>query len=429
LKTNEEPFMRPINSPAIGVALALVAIAILPAKVRAQGSPTALQEYNRLVDLSRKLGEKKDFAGAEKAITAALKISARDEWAWRHRSWCQRNQGKFPEAVVSARTALRLRKTPWGYYDLAEAAYGNLDFALARDTASKALALGRKALGDAWQPLRGVLDRVSVREYTLTDKIDPKKCRIRDGKVTVFVAHSAPPYQTAKSAAVNVESFSVRPWGDLTVMEVKPKGQEPFEIVSTIRVTPTPMRKPLEGYAAEASLPDEAKPFLKATPGVEVHGEEVIALGKKLRGRDDLQTVGNIVAWFGKQFTYDGDAGGTTEQIVKARRGHCDAIARLCSALCRVNGIACRPVRMNWGDSPRVPWHSVCEVYVRGQGWVPFDAGMSSFGTWPNTRWPANAMRLHYYPAEDKDAPQWVEHLRPGDAPPSCTAKTISKRP
>jgi tetratricopeptide (TPR) repeat protein len=421
--------MRPYFNQVMAILVIVVALLIQPAQTGAQGSAASQREYNRLVNLSRKLGEKKDFVGAEKAIRSALKISARDEWAWRHLSWCQRNQSKFPEAIASAQAALRLRKTPWGFYDLAEAAYGNLDFDLARETANKALSLGRKTIGNVWEPLRGVLDRVSTKEYVMTDKVDPKKCRRKDGKITLFVAQSVLPYQTAESVALNVTSFTVRPWGDLAMMEVVPKGDEPFEIVSTIRVTPTPMRKALASYSAREMLPDEVRPYLQATPAIDINGKEVLALAKQLRGRDDVETVNNIVAWFGKHFTYDGNAGGSADQIAKACRGHCDAIARLCSALCRVNGIACRPVRMNWGGSPPVPWHSVCEVYVRGQGWVPLDAGTSPFGTWPKTCWPSNALRLHYYPAVDKDAPHWVEHVRLGDAPPSSTAKVIAKTP
>ncbi len=421
--------MHALLNRALSFLLLLSALPALPAQAPAQGAPANQREYDRLTDLAQKLGKKKDYAGAEKAIRAALKISDRDEWAWRHLSWCQRNQGRYREAVAAARAALRLRKTPWGYYDLAESAYGNLNFDLARKTADQGLALGRKALGDAWEPLRGVRDRVSVKEYTLTDRVDPKKCRRKNGTITLFVPQSVAPYQTATSRAVNAKSFAVRRWGDLTVMDVEPRGDEPFRIVSTIRVRPRPMRKALKGYAPEAPLPEDVKPFLRATPGIETEGPAVAALARRLRGRDDLETIGKVIAWFGKRFTYDAEASGTTEQIVKARRGHCDAMARLCSALCRRNGVACRPVRMNWADSPRGRWHSVCEVYVRGQGWVPVEPGASSFGTWPLTRWPSNALRLHYYPAHDHDAPHWVEHVRLGDDPPTCTARGVTKRP
>ncbi|MCI0642184.1 MAG: hypothetical protein L0Y72_11685 [Gemmataceae bacterium] len=390
-------------------------------------TPGGKKEYERLVKQSLEQAQKKQFTEAETSIRAALKISPADEWAWRHLSFLQRHQHKFSDALESAQLALKRRKSCWAYLEIAEAAFGALDYPLARKSIADAKKLGEKACGDAWKLLDQVRERLAPREYVLTDRVDPKKCKLHDGKIRLWIAQSIPPYQTAKSKAVGARSFTVKSHGDLQYVEVEPNGDQPFEIVTTFVVTPAAFQKELKSFQPAESLPAEVKQFLGPSPQIDI-GDEVKALAEKLKGKDDLETVGNICAWFRKHMKYDDNAGGDTAKILQSCRGHCDAICRLCTALGRAAGVAVRPVRMNWGYLEKeVVYHSLCEMWVRGVGWIPFDPFNESLSVWPNLRWPNVALRLHYYPAQDWDFAQWVELVRPDTKPPTYTTRLLAE--
>jgi hypothetical protein len=376
--------------------------------------------YTYFIELSKSLTYQKRYPEAEVAMQQAVSISGHDEWTWRHLSWLQSEQGKFEDAIPTARRALSLKETPEGYFDLCRAALGAHEFAIVAEASSYAISCGRAACGSRYNSFLYYRDRCSPKEYVLTDVVLPSKARLVKGekaKRILRVPQDALPYQSGTTTVKGALEFSVRPEADLKIIEVLPAGNTLFTISSTLKVRPHSFKERIRQYRSDAVLPTEIKLYLGETENI-VIGSKVKQFAPTLRGRDDLATIGNIRSWFLSRFKYAGDGGGSVEEIFTRCTGHCDSIARLCTALCRVNGIAARPVRMNWGgdkQNDQAMWHSVIEVYIRGGGWVAFDPHNKSFGDFPNVYWPNNAIRLHYYPA-GKDIATWVEHARPNDS-------------
>ena len=375
--------------------------------------------YDNWVRLSKQLTDQKRYAEAERAMQQAVTISGHDEWTWRHLSWLQHEQGKFDDALQNAKRAISIQETPLGFLDLAKAAWGAHEFAQGAQAATYAVGFGRAACGGAYDGLVSLRDRCSPKEYILTDMVQPKKAKLVLGskvRRALRVAQDAPPYQSTSIALTGAQEFALRTQGELKWVEVLPAGESLFSIITTIRLSPYSFKDTVKRFRPDVPLPTDVKPYLGDTGSITL-GPKVRELAPTLRGQDDLATVTNIQQWFLRRFKYAGDGGGSVEEILTRCTGHCDSIARLCSALCRVNGIAARPVRMNWGgdkQNVQAMWHSVVEVYVRGGGWVSLDPHNGGFGFFPLVYWPNSALRLHPYLAPEDNA-TWVEHARPTD--------------
>lgn len=398
----------------VGLLLLAMSVLRLPSAT-AQNAQANFRDY---AELSKRLTNAKDYSSAERAIRFALAANAGDEWAWRHLSWLLCRQNRFEEAAQAAKQALSLKETPFGLADLANAAMGQQDYAQVRQVATYALSFSPQILGKTSEHFWNLYNAVRTREFTLIDRVDPKKLRRINGSIAIPVAQDLPPYQTAQVKVRGVKSFQLRKENDMAVLIVEPFADKIFEIVSTIRVTPTSFRSQLAQFSQGTDIPETIAPFLSSTDRIEIEDASIQQLGKSLKGSDDLDSIARIYSWFEQNFRYAGDKPCESPAVIlKQRGGHCDAYSRLFTALCRVTGVPARPIRMNHGDwgsragqeSGYVSYHSIVEVWVRGVGWVPTEPqGRGKFGIWQGTD-------IRLYPYLEKLRSNWAEHLRPDD--------------
>lgn len=143
--------------------------------------------------------------------------------------------------------------------------------------------------------------------------------------------------------------------------------------------------------SASVTLPDP-EPWLAEERFLEKDAPEIQKVARSIVGRDDLDTLRQIVAYVGKTLTYakDDPADVGALAVLRKKQGVCSGFADLFVALCRAKGI---PARCCTGyvATTRDPLHRWAEAFIRNVGWVPFDpthiaAGATRFET----------MRVHY---------------------------------
>jgi transglutaminase-like putative cysteine protease len=155
-------------------------------------------------------------------------------------------------------------------------------------------------------------------------------------------------------------------------------GAEP-RLLARITVTtgPLPAGETARRFRAGQTVPDDLKPFLKATPYVPTADARFVALaGSVVGGETDLaRAAAKIAAWTHRTVTPDPGIAAlrTASDILQTPRGVCRDYTTLFTAVARAAGIPTKQcVGLAFADG-RFLYHAWPEVWVGDNRWVALE--------------------------------------------------------
>lgn len=358
--------------------IALCILGILP------GALSADSRYDELLKQASEYKQKSEWANLEAAMGGALALDDSDEYVGRTYSWAQMLQGKTQEAVKSAQENVRRHPCAWSYQQLAEASWANGDVQAAREAIDKALNMERSQKTGAYDSAQATHDKLAKKHYHFEFTIDPETKGWQGSEFIMGVPTLSNDHQSGVYKVVNAQSVTeFHDSGGNLLLRVARKGNETFKLVVDMIVVPYSMKSRFSARSA-APLPDDLKVYLgKAMvwhswglidPSSELLKETV----KPLKSQDDIQTVRNIAKWMSK-IRYQEIVYNSVDDVIIKGYGHCDATASLMTGLCRAAGIPARNMRIATMEAAKesgtLGGHSMCEVYIKGVGWMPVNPG------------------------------------------------------
>ncbi len=164
------------------------------------------------------------------------------------------------------------------------------------------------------------------------------------------------------------------------------------ELVATVVVDGTPLRRDAPFPPALASLPDEARALVTSPRPADPDADALARL--LLRGaRTELEAVERVIGWVAHRIRYDppGPRPESAAECLASRRGSCVGRSLLAADLLIRAGVPARQVtgilvardaaeltpdtRELFNEGISGVRHRWIEVYVPGLGWVPSDPG------------------------------------------------------
>jgi tetratricopeptide (TPR) repeat protein len=398
--------------PATACLLALLLDA--PADVRGdeEDAPKLIQ---RAIDLARD----KKYDEAIDAIHKAIKKEPNNDRALMFASDIERRAGRFADGLQHAKEAIKINDKVGLYYALVAAnAYGIEEPELALEYCRKVIAMGASKAGESvYKDAKLYEDLLLKKTYTITWNLDPSdemhRVFIRD-YLPIALPKDGLPYQSVAVQVKNAKSFRIIKGDVNDVVNVVPKGDKKFQVITKVTLQPISYKAKLAKAAEQKGnvvLPANARAFLGAAEGFDPESPVLKKIVSEVKGSSSVETVRNILSWLKKNIKYKDETSNMTkldfksvDDIVKRGHAECRGYTMLFVALCRAAGVPARPV---WGvlfADQTFKSHNWNEVYIAGVGWVPVDPqGPETFG------WlPINRVRLFMDLRKSADSP---EHL------------------
>lgn len=411
--------------PASALLIVALCLSCLIRSASAQDVRETLQQAKALV-------ESGDYARALTLMRQLALSAPNNDSVMAYAGFVAGRAESYDEGLKYALRAVALNdKVPWYYASVAFNAWNNLDVKLAREACQKAMTWGPQQLGQQnYDSVKQIQEYASDREREIVWTFDPAKGIRRDGYFYVALPTRDLPYQTVKYEVKDADEFRPIKVGDNDILLVKPLGDKPFQITARVVSHVYSFKEQMAKYSESASIPDEIKPYLGKSAGVDPQSSVVTEVASALRAENKLLTVRNIVGWIEKNIRYQVVFTESADRVIQNRVGECSGKARVFVALCRACGI---PARLVWGmahatnsmsagdlpglreylrqqsndpslaDDPNtLSTHAVAECYLPGAGWILVDPGN------PKSLWRTDNRYVrvyHDYPGGDRSMP------------------------
>jgi tetratricopeptide (TPR) repeat protein len=368
-------------------AVLIAAVLVVPAAAPSLGQGDDA-EARQLVERAQSLAKESKYDEAISQMRKALRLAPKNDQYWALTSELERRAGRFDEATEHALQAIRLNDKV-GLYDALVAAnsFANQDLDLARKYSRKALERGEQALGPGPYHDMKVLDgMLHKRTVTILWDLNPQKGLARTGAITVALPRTELPYQRVNFTVAGARSSQVVHADANDLLRIVPDGATTIRLTTRITTEPSSYKERL-AKRRPAPLPREARAYLGAIDDINANSTKLARIVAGLRGKDDLETIRNILGWLKKNVRYKFEARtvwgldyNSAEEIADRGYAECRGYTVLFVTLCRAAGVPARPI---WGlailpatkTAPKGDYgsHNWAEVYILGVGWVPVD--------------------------------------------------------
>jgi tetratricopeptide (TPR) repeat protein len=346
------------------------------------------EEAKQLVDKAKELAKEKKLDQAIAAMHKAIKLDPKNDVYLATASDYELKAGKYADGLKHAKQAIKLNDKAGVYLVLAAAnAYGEQELDEARGYCEKILKGGVNAVGAG--PYRDALllqGMLYKKTYTLYWKLDPEKGRLANGRIAVALPKTGLPYQTVTYEISGAKSQRFVK-GDINdILYIVPDGNKPIALTTKVTVEPYSYKKELAKETSKP-LPADARANLGPCLTINPKSAALTKVVADLKGRTNVETARNILAWMKKNVEYKLEKTSiveldfkTVDEIVERGHAECRGQAMLFVGLCRAAGVPARPI---WGltkvaaDQDQrygaIASHNWAEFYVSGCGWVPVD--------------------------------------------------------
>ena len=132
--------------------------------------------------------------------------------------------------------------------------------------------------------------------------------------------------------------------------------------------------------AQDGHYPPDVQPYLKVTAGLDQSTPSVSSVAAKLKGKDSLTTIKNVLSYVSHTIKYDYKYWRTVDEILANHVGQCEGQSAAAVALLRQLGIPTRMIFMVYPNKPKgniVDGHTIIQFYLPGCGWMMGDPGSS----------------------------------------------------
>jgi tetratricopeptide (TPR) repeat protein len=348
----------------------------------------ARKSAEEAVELAK--GKKLDEAIA--AMKKAIELAPRNDLYLARASDYEMQAGKFADGLEHAQKAIRLNGKVGAYYVLAAAnAVGVQDLDRAREYCDHILKGGPKEFGEqACRDVDIVQGLLLPKIYTIFWDLNPARGRSVGGTLTVALPKTGLPYQGTTFEIKGARSHRLIKGVSNDLLVITPDGDKPFKLTTKVTVRPYSYKKEVaaaRSKPAARSLPQDAQACLGSCLGINPRSPALVKVASELKGKDNVETAANILAWMKKHIEYKLKSASigeldfdTVDDIIERGHAECRGYAMLFAALCRAAGVPARPI---WGLIKIAPGqdqrfgaiasHSWGEFYVPGCGWVPVD--------------------------------------------------------
>jgi transglutaminase-like putative cysteine protease len=216
-------------------------------------------------------------------------------------------------------------------------------------------------------------------QYTLSWDND----EVGEIKFTAFVPQSIKNRQLVDSLSYSIKParFFCSNGNKYAEFHIMPRNYKDKRAVITVKAVVSGIRFDLSRNAARRGL-EKNKAYLAATTDIASEDPEVIAIARRLKGGDDIQTIRNIHDFVRRAIpVIERDTFYDTKEILKIGKGDCTEHSTLFTAIARAAGLPTMqvcglyvPDDANYDGNNQHIWN---EVYTKEYGWLLVD---SSYG-------------------------------------------------
>ncbi len=403
------------------LALAL-ALAAPPAEARADN----VRDAHKLGVAANERLEKKQYGEALKLAKQAVRLDPKSPYYHGLAGSVHWHLKQYPAGLEACETAVRLaggKCDAWYLHVAGENANGAQDFPRARKYFQRAVARGQKALGGNFAVAKHRLAALTPKTLEFEWALQPEKAaalKRADGTFLIPLPSSTHPFQTVnKMVVTGAASYKVEDFEGNEALAVKPKGNDPIRIRFRVTLTPYSYKDALAKYRKGAKAPAEAKQYLGESEWIDPKSPKLRKIVEPLRREGPVETVEQVLAYLRGRLTYvPGSTFKSAEDVLEQRKAVCFGWAAAFTGLCRAAGVPARMVDvLNANQSPDVlEFHSYCEFYVPGAGWIPVEPQPGGLVGVPNV----GQVRLYHYSLNRK----W-EGSNANEIHPLCTLKQL----
>jgi transglutaminase-like putative cysteine protease/ubiquitin len=350
----------------------------------------ALSLYNQ----AHELENQQKYVDAIPLMKQALELDPSNDFYFLYTSYLIRSANllnnadySYDEALQFATRAIAINPNEGrNYAEATVAAYYAQEFDLVQQYGQKAIVFGSAAIGNYYDLVNQILEWVQPHKYTINLDLNPNNPYVqkKDGLLYIAIPTSNLPYQ---------REVKYRLEGAKLVKQTVENGNEsiyltpqtsPFRAIFEVTKISYSYKKQLSNYNQNASLPADTLEYLKPTDMVNHNSAKVQAVARTLTGKDDLQSVTNILGWLktNMRYAYEGQIDyNTIDELIDLGAAQCSGYSDIFAALARANGIPTRSVRglAEAGDKSYfapagyLVVHSWNEFYLRNVGWIPVE--------------------------------------------------------
>jgi tetratricopeptide (TPR) repeat protein len=352
----------------------------------------AAAEARQLAEKADQLAREKKLEEAVAAARKAIQLAPKDDRYLALASEYEMRAGKYADGLEHALQALKINDKVGGYYVLAAGnALGNQDLDRAREYCDRILKGGPDKFGEgACNNARVLLAKMAPHVYTVHWDLDPSKGRLAGGTLAVALPKDGLPNQSTTYEIKGARSHRLIKGASNDVLQITPDAGKPMVLTTRVTVRPYSFKKELaeaRTRSGAAALPADARAYLAPALTINPRSPALVKAAAPLKGKDNLETAANILAWMKKNIKYDAKSASvgqvdfrSVEEVLERGHAECRGYAMLFTALCRAAGVPARPIwgltRVQADQDQRfggVASHSWVEFYIPGCGWVPAD--------------------------------------------------------
>jgi len=400
----------------------LIALATPPAVALADNQQDA---YKLGVEATQCMA-KKEYAQALKLAEQAIRLDPKHPYYHGLAGSLHWFLQQYEPGLEECKTAIDLaggKGDAWYLHMAGENANGAQDFPLARKLFEQAISRGEKELGGNFAIAKQRLAKLTEKRLEFEWALQPEKATFfqrADGSFLIPLPSSTHPFQTVnKMNIIGDASHETVDFEGNEALVVKPKGKAPIRIQFSVTMTPYSYKAALAKYRKDAELPEEAKKYLGKSEWLDPKSPKLLEIVEPLRRESPLETVEQIIAYLRGRLTYvPGSTFKSAEDVLEKRKAVCWGWSAAFTGLCRAAGIPARMVDVldTNQSSDTMEFHTYCEFYVAGAGWIPIEPQPPGIVGVPDS----GQVRLYHYSLNRK----WVGS-NANEVHPLCVLKQL----
>jgi transglutaminase-like putative cysteine protease len=370
---------------------------------------------------------KKQNDEALKLAERAIRLDPKAPWFHGLAGAAHWSLKQYPAGLQECETAIRLaggKDDTWYFHMAGENAYGTLDFPLARKYFQQAVAHGEtRELGGNFAVAKARLAALAEKTLTFEWVLQPDKApafKRADGTFLIPIPSNTHPFQKVNRMTVTgAAAYQAEDFEGNEALSVKPNGDKPVRIQFRVTMTPSAYKDELAKHRKDAPIPDEARKYLGKSEWLDPNSPTLLKIVKPLRRDTPVETVEQLLAYERGRLTYvAGSTFTSAEDVLEQRKAVCFGWAAAFTGLCRAAGIPARMVDVldTTFHRDKLEYHSYCEFYVPGAGWIPIEPQPGGMVGIPS----ADQVRLYHYAMDRK----W-DGANANEIHPLCTLKQL----
>lgn len=373
------------------------------------GSAAAIVSSQELYDSAVALEKAGDYAGAVNKMTELLKKEPENDAYLAYASHVERLAGDFKNGLKHALAAVEINLNAYWYYvSVALNAYGDGNIEIAKEYGKEVTDMGAVKVGDDnYSAVTNMLKNIIDRKYKITWTLEPEKGVQRNGSYYIPRPTSNLPYQAAKYSVTGAAKVKKVTRLGNDIVYIQSKDGNPVKMTASVDTKAYSYKSQLENYEDSSKIPNDVKPFLNSSEGINPKSTVIKDIVADLKKPDKVETIKNILNWMKKNITYKIEDYKNVEEIIERGYGECGGFSAVFTALSRAAGI---PARVVWGvieDSTpdrqfapegHLKGHAWVEFYLNGIGWIPVEPqDIATLGMLPTTY-----IRMYHYDISGK---------------------------